>query len=98
MAQFGARLALDHAPRYDLAARARLRRRLGLPAYSAPPAAAPAAADLDGLRAAQEALVYAHAEGLPTVGDPFVVDALARHMVDLSRHLTVTQMWIEAEA
>jgi hypothetical protein len=56
------------------------------------------APDLEGLRAAQEALAYAHAEGLPALGDSFVVDALARHMVDLSRHLTVTQLWIEAES
>jgi hypothetical protein len=93
---FAASVLADHAR--HRAARARLRRRLGLPAYSTPPAAVAAAADLEGLRAVQEALVYAHAEGLPAVGDPFVVDALARHMVDLSRHLTVTQMWIEAEA
>jgi hypothetical protein len=25
------------------------------------------------------------------------VDTLARHMVDLSRHLTVIDLWIEAE-
>ena len=31
-------------------------------------------------------------------GDPFVVDALAHHMVDLSRHLTVTQLWMETES
>jgi len=93
---FAASVFADHAR--HRAARARLRRRLGLPAASTPPAATPAAADLEGLRAAQEALVYAHAEGLPAVEDPFVVDALARHMVDLSRHLTVTQLWIEAEA
>ena len=93
---FAASVLADHAR--HRAARARLRRRLGLPAASAPAAAALAAADLEGLRVPQEALVYAHAEGLPAVGDPFVVDALAQHMVDLSRHLTVTQLWIEAEA
>jgi hypothetical protein len=79
------------------AARERLRRRLGLAAAAgAPGSRPPAAPDLEALRAAQEALVYAHAEGLPAVADPFVVDALARHMVELSRHLTVTQLWIEA--
>ena len=86
--------------------RRRLRRRLGL-RDSLPPDAATASAhaatasgppDLEGLRAAQEALMYAHAEGLPAAGDPFVVDALAHHMVDLSRHLTVTQLWIEKES
>ena len=70
----------------------------GSAARPPPPPTPAAAADLEGLRAAQEALVYAHAEGLPAVAEPFVVDALARHMVDLSRHLAVTQLWIEAES
>lgn len=86
----------DHAR--HRAERARLRRRLGLPAAGPTTARPGAAADLEGLRAAQEALVYAHAEGLPAVGDPFVVQALAEQMVDLSRHLTVTQLWIETES
>jgi hypothetical protein len=87
------------------AARTDFRRRLGLPLSSAPAGAGSASAaavssppDLEGLRAAQEALVYAHAEGLPALGDAFVVDAMAHHMVDLSRHLTVTQLWIEMES
>jgi hypothetical protein len=80
------------------AAREAMRRRLRLPPSLSAPGGAVADADLEGLRAAQEALMYAHAEGLPAVGDPFVVDALARHMVDLSRHLTVTQLWIETES
>jgi len=86
-------------------ARRRLRRRLGLREPAAPDAAGSAHAalaaappDLEGLRGAQEALMYAHAEGLPAAGDPFVVEALAHHMVDLSRHLTVTQLWIETES
>jgi hypothetical protein len=86
----------DHAR--HRAARERLRVRLGLPPAAPATAEPAAAADLEGLRVAQEALVYAHAEGLPAVADPFVVDALARHMVDLSRHLAVTQLWIEAES
>jgi hypothetical protein len=93
---WAASVLADHAR--HRADRERLRRRLRLPPASSRAASAPGAADLEGLRAAQEALVYAHAEGLPAVEDPFVVDALARHMVDLSRHLTVTQLWIEAEA
>jgi len=94
---FVASVAADHAR--HRAARAAFRRRLGL-GPSSPPAGAGSAVepDLEGLRAAQEALVYAHAEGLPAIGDPFVVDALAHHMVDLSRHLTVTQLWIETES
>lgn len=91
-----ASVTADHAR--HRAAREAFRRRLGLPPSSAREGAAAVAADLEGLRAAQEALVYAHAEGLPAVGDSFVVDALAHHMVDLSRHLTVTQLWIETES
>ena len=93
---FAASVLADHAR--HRAARARFRRRLGLPPSSGATPSAPAEADLEGLRAAQEALVYAYAEGLPAVSDPSVVDALARHMVDLSRHLTITQLWIETEA
>lgn len=93
---FAASVAADHAR--HRAEREGLRRRLGLPPASAATGTRTAAADLEGLRAAQEALVYAHAEGLPAVGDPFVVQALARHMVDLSRQLTVTQLWIETES
>ena len=92
---FAASVLADHA-RHQVA-RARFRCRLGLPAASGTTPSAPAGPDLEGLRAAQEALVYAHAEGLPAIADPFVVDALARHMVDLSRHLTVTQLWIETQ-
>jgi hypothetical protein len=93
--RFAASVLADHAR--HRAARARFRRRLGLPASSRGNTSAQAEPDLEGLRAAQEALVYAHAEGLPALADPFVVDALAHHMVDLSRHLTVTQLWIETE-
>ncbi len=79
------------------AGRARLRKRLGLPGADVPrkPAADPVS--LGALRTAQEALVHAHAEGLPAIGDEIAVDALARAMVDLSRHLTVIDLWIEAE-
>jgi hypothetical protein len=95
-APFAASVLADHAR--HRAARSRFRRRLGLPPPADGGAGAQAEPDLEGLRAAQEALVYAHAEGLPAVADPFVVDALANHMVDLSRHLTVTQLWIETQA
>jgi hypothetical protein len=49
------------------------------------------------LREVQQALVHAHAEGLPALGDPFVVDRLARHMVELARHLAVIDLWRDAE-
>jgi hypothetical protein len=77
--------------------RATLRRRLKLPGSSPGAAAADVDASLEGLRAAVEALVYAHAEGLPALGDPFAVDQMAHDMVELSRHLTVVQLWIEQE-
>lgn len=77
--------------------RARLRQRLGLAAAPAP--AAPAADDrsLAGLRAAQEALVLAHAEGLPALRDAAAVDRLGRALVVASRHLTLVDLWIESE-
>jgi hypothetical protein len=76
--------------------RAALRRRLGL-AEARGTTASVAEPDLAGLRAAQEALVYAHAEGLPALGDDHAVRVLARHMVELARQLTVIDLWIEAE-
>ena len=78
-------------------ARARLRRRLKLPASRASRADARSLLSLADLRSAQEALVHAHAEGLVALGDEIAVDVLARNMVDLSRHLTVVDLWIEAE-
>lgn len=78
------------------AERDRLRRRLKLPASVPPP---PVKADLSlaALREAQQQLVHAHAEGLPALGDAGAVDLLARHMVDAARHLTVIDLWLEAE-
>lgn len=52
---------------------------------------------LRALREAQQALVYAHAEGLPALGDPAAVEVLAAHLVILSGQLTVIDLWIEAE-
>jgi hypothetical protein len=75
-----------------------LRGRLGIPPGSAPERAALRdALSLPALRVAQEALVHAHAEGLPALRDPYSVDILAGHMVELSRHLTVIELWLEAE-
>jgi hypothetical protein len=79
------------------ASRERLRKRFGLPAATAARADAQDLLSLSALRTAQEALVHAHAEGLNALGDAFAVDTLARHMVDLSRHLTVIDLWIETE-
>jgi hypothetical protein len=68
-----------------------------LPPASIPAATAPSTVDLAALREAQQALVHAHAEGMPALGDRFAVDVLTHHMVDLSRHLTVIDLWIETE-
>ena len=78
--------------------RERLRARLGLPAGGTLRAAqAGDLLSLSALRRSQEALVHAHAEGLPAIGDPIAIDRLARHMVELSRHLAVIDLWIDAE-
>jgi len=79
------------------AARERLRRRLGLPRAGAPGPEVSDPLDLRALRSAQERLVHAHAEGLPALGDRTAVETMARHLVELSRHLTVIDLWIEAE-
>jgi hypothetical protein len=87
---------LDHER--HRAQRAQLRRRLKLPPARGERPQPSQPRSLAPLRAAQEALVYAHAEGLPALGDSPAVDMMAGHMVDLSRHLTVIDLWIEAEA
>ena len=53
--------------------------------------------DLDGLRSTLESLAYAHAEGLPALADPVAVDWLAHDMMDVSRQLTVVELWIALE-
>jgi len=92
---FADSLLQDHA-RHRLR-RAALRRRLKLNAAPEATAASGDDASLEALRAAVEALVYAHAEGLPALGDAHAVDVMAHDMVDLSRHLTLVQLWIEQE-
>jgi hypothetical protein len=91
---FADAVARDHRRHRD--ERARWRSRLGL-APAAPAAAAAVDRDLAALRAAMQELVHAHAEGLPALGSPRAVDALARQMVTLARHLAVVDLWIEAE-
>jgi hypothetical protein len=91
---FLASLRADHAR--ERADRDAIRGRLRLPPPS--PAAPPdASTSLDALRAAQQELVHAHAEGLPALDDPAAVQVLARHMVEASRRLTVIDLWIELE-
>jgi hypothetical protein len=91
-----ARSALDDHARLS-SERAEVRRGLGLEAAAAQAVAEAPDLTLSGLRQAQDALVYAHAEALPELGDPAAVDRLARHLVDLSRHLTLIDLWIQAE-
>jgi hypothetical protein len=77
--------------------RAEIGRRLRVRGGSPAPAPPRADASLDGLRLSQQALVFAHAEGLPALGDRGAVDRLAAHMVDLARQLAVIDLWIEME-
>lgn len=77
--------------------RGRLRHRLGLAPYAAGVAAPARDRSLPGLRAAQQALVSAHAEALPALRDPAAVDRLGRALVVASRHLTLIDLWIESE-
>ena len=91
---FAESVAADHARHRADRDAIRARRRL---APSAPAAAAAPVRDLEALRALQEELVHAHAEGLPALDDPAAVQVLAGHMVDLSRHLAVIQLWIERQ-
>jgi hypothetical protein len=92
---FARSVTADHARRR--AERERLRRRLRLAPSTPPVPSSEPDVSLAGLREAQQQLVHAHAEGLPALGDAGAVDRLARHMVDGSRHLTVIDLWIEAE-
>jgi len=91
---FADAVARDHRRHRD--ERARWRSRLGL-APAAPAAAVAVDRDLAALRAAMQELVHAHAEGLPALGSAHAVDALARQMATLARHLAVVDLWIEAE-
>ncbi len=79
-------------------ARAKLRQRLLLPASEPALVEVPDLASLEALRSVQQALVHAHAEGLVALRDPGAVQVMAAHMVELSRHLTVIDLWIESEA
>jgi hypothetical protein len=78
--------------------RERLRRRLRLLTSETARVDATDLTSLGALRSAQEALVHAHAEGLPALDDAYAVDVLAGRLVELSRHLAVIDLWLEGEA
>lgn len=78
--------------------RSDLRARLRLPAVAPlAPRALATPRSLAALRDAQNALMLAYAEALPALPDPSAVDRIARHAVTASRHLTLLDLWIEAE-
>jgi len=78
------------------AERSVLRRELGL--VPGLPAAHPEdrSPDLGALRAAQEALVFAHAEAVGRVGPP-ATGVLVGQLRELASQLTVTELWLERE-
>jgi hypothetical protein len=92
---FARSLLRDHER--QRAERQTLERRFGLEAAAPVRSRAADLGSLSALRTAQQALVYAHVEGLPALGDPPAVDRLAHHLVALARHLTVIDLWLEAE-
>lgn len=77
--------------------RLELRKRFGLAWVPVPAATLADPDDLALLRERQQALVHAHAEGLPALHDPEAVDTLGKHMVDLARQLAVIDLWLEPE-
>jgi hypothetical protein len=97
--------AYPPASRFVASARADLARhrveRIRLRAVSAAPPAAPAEVDeprsLPKLREVLADLMHAHAEGLPALRREDAVRRLGEHMVDLSRLVTVVDLWIAAE-
>ena len=95
-APFAASVRADHTRQRQ--ERDALRGRLRLKPSPARAAQGAPSTALDALRATQQELVHAHAEGLPALDDAHAVAVLARHMVDLSRHLTVIDLWVELES
>jgi hypothetical protein len=76
---------------------ARHRRERGGAGKPVPPASLEQATSLPRLRTALESLMHAHAEGLPVLADGAHVQRLAGHLIDLSRLLTVVDLWMEGE-
>ena len=57
----------------------------------------PPATGLRALRAGIQDLVYAHAEGIPVLGNSQAVTMLVPDLLDVARHLAVVDLWIEGE-
>ena len=94
---FAASVRADHVR--ERADRDAIRSRLRLPAGArAGDASAAASPSLDAVRALQQELTHAHAEGMPALDDAAAVQVLARHLVEASRRLTVIDLWIQLEA
>jgi hypothetical protein len=85
--------------RADLARHAAERARLPLGALSTraePPGGVDDPRSLPRLRTALEELMHAHAEGLPALKHRASVQRLGEHMSDLSRLVTIVDLWITA--
>jgi hypothetical protein len=73
-----------------------VRRLLGLLPV-APSPSAPKSTSLRDLRAAEQDLVFAHAEGIPVLGNPRAVSLLVPDLLDVARHLALVDLWLEEE-
>ena len=49
------------------------------------------------VRGATQELVYAHAETIPLLGSAQAVTVLVPDLLDVARHLTIIDLWIEQE-
>jgi hypothetical protein len=82
----------------DLSRHRRERVRLrGVAEPAVPEIALDDAAALPRLRRSLEQLMHAHAEGLPALPPGPVVHRVAEHMSDVSRLLTIVDLWIGVE-
>jgi hypothetical protein len=91
---FAASVRADHVR--ERADRDAIRARRRLPTGPAADGV-PTVPSLEALRAAQQELVHAHAEGLPALDDAAAVQVLAGHLVEASRRLAVIDLWLELE-
>jgi len=81
----------------DLARHRRERRDLPGAGPPAPIGPVEEPASVGRLRADLSDLMYAHAEGLPAFRDRGAVERLAAHMIDVSRLVTIVDLWLDVE-